>query len=64
MAVILYFSLSYVGRSWAILEKSRETSGIPAVFLLKSLIPAFAVMLALQGIAQAIRACDALRSTR
>ena len=42
--------------SWAILERSRETSGLPAVFLLKTLIPLFALLMALQGIAQAIRA--------
>ena len=53
----------YVARSWAILERSRETSGIPAVFALKTLIPLFAVMMALQGIAQAIRAWDALRTS-
>ena len=62
MAVLLYFSWPYVARSWAILERSRETSGIPAVFLLKTLIPLFAVMMALQGIAQAIRAWDMLRA--
>ena len=44
------------GRSWATFEGSRETSGIPAVFLLKSLIPLFAALLALQGLAQALRA--------
>jgi TRAP-type mannitol/chloroaromatic compound transport system permease small subunit len=53
---LAWLALPYVARSWAILERSRETSGIPAVFLLKTLIPAFAVLLALQGIAQAIRA--------
>ena len=62
MAVLLYFSWPYVARSWAILERSRETSGIPAVFVLKTLIPLFAVMMALQGIAQAIRAWDMLRT--
>lgn len=62
MAVLLYFALPYVARSWAILERSRETSGIPAVFALKTLIPLFAVMMALQGIAQAIRAWDTLRT--
>jgi len=62
MAVLLYFSWPYVARSWAILERSRETSGIPAVFALKTLIPLFAVMMALQGIAQAIRAWDVLRT--
>jgi TRAP-type mannitol/chloroaromatic compound transport system permease small subunit len=53
---LLYLSFPYVARSWAILEGSRETSGLPAVFLLKSLIPLFAALLALQGVAQALRA--------
>jgi TRAP-type mannitol/chloroaromatic compound transport system permease small subunit len=62
--VLLWLSLPYVGRSWAILERSREASGLPLVFLLKSLIPAFALLLALQGIAQAIRAALVLRRGR
>jgi TRAP-type mannitol/chloroaromatic compound transport system permease small subunit len=53
---VLIFSLPYLARSWSILERSRETSGLPLVFLLKTLIPVFALLLALQGIAQAIRA--------
>ena len=53
---VVYFSLPYVERSWAILERSRETSGLPLVFLLKTLIPLFALLLALQGVAQAVRA--------
>lgn len=53
---VIWFSLPYVGRSWAILERSRETSGLPLVFLLKTLIPVFAVLLALQGVSQAIKA--------
>jgi TRAP-type mannitol/chloroaromatic compound transport system permease small subunit len=61
---ILWFSLTYVERSWAILERSRESSGLPLVFLLKTLIPVFAVLLALQGVAQAIRAALILRGTR
>ena len=64
MLVLMYFSLPYVARSWAILESSRETSGIPAVFLLKTLIPLFALLMALQGLAQAIRAVDVLRGSR
>jgi TRAP-type mannitol/chloroaromatic compound transport system permease small subunit len=54
--VLAWFALPYVGRSWAILERSREASGLPLVFLLKTLIPVFAALLGLQGIAQAIRA--------
>jgi TRAP-type mannitol/chloroaromatic compound transport system permease small subunit len=56
MAAIVWWSLPYVARSWMILERSRESSGLPFVFLLKTLIPLFAALLALQGIAQAIRA--------
>src|SRR5580693_1258695 len=47
-------SLPYVGRSWAILEGSRETSGLPFVYVLKTLIPLFALLIGLQGIAQTI----------
>jgi TRAP-type mannitol/chloroaromatic compound transport system permease small subunit len=54
-------SIPYVARSWAILEGSRETSGLPFVYLLKTLIPLFALLIGLQGIAQAIRAALVLR---
>ncbi len=57
---LLWFSVPYVTRSWDILERSRETSGLPLVFLLKTLIPAFAFLLALQGIAQVARALAVL----
>jgi TRAP-type mannitol/chloroaromatic compound transport system permease small subunit len=53
-------SIPYVERSWSILERSRETSGLPFVYLLKTLIPVFAVLIGLQGLAQAIRAALAL----
>lgn len=57
---ILYFSWPYVARSWAILEGSREASGLPFLFALKTLIPVFAAMLILQGLAQTIRASRVL----
>jgi TRAP-type mannitol/chloroaromatic compound transport system permease small subunit len=60
VAVIIWFALPYVARSWALLERSRETSGLPFVYLLKSLIPLFALLLGLQGLSQAIRAALAL----
>jgi TRAP-type mannitol/chloroaromatic compound transport system permease small subunit len=44
------------------METSRETSGLPGVYLLKTLVPAFAVLMALQGIAQAIRAVHVLHT--
>ena len=60
MAVIAWFGLPYVARSWMVFERSRESSGLPFVYLLKTLIPVFALLMALQGIAQAIRAALAL----
>ena len=53
-------AVPYVGRSIAILEGSRETSGIPAVFVLKSEILVFAFLLVLQGLSQVIRAIETL----
>ena len=63
MLLLLFFAIPYVARSWAIFESSRETSGIPGVFLLKTLIPLFTVLMALQGVSQAIRAADILSGT-
>ena len=56
MAALLFLSVPYVARSWAILERSRETSGLPLVFVLKTLIPGFAALMLLQGASLAIRA--------
>ncbi|MGB9369861.1 MAG: TRAP transporter small permease subunit [Xanthobacteraceae bacterium] len=61
---VIAFSWPYVARSWAILERSRETSGLPLVFLLKTLIPVFAALLALQGLSQAIKSIAMLTMLR
>lgn len=61
---LFWLSVPYAARSWAILERSQEASGLPLVFMLKTLIPLFALMMALQGIAQAIRAINALSGLR
>lgn len=52
---ILVSSLGYVRASWRILEGSPEVGGIPAVFLLKTLIPLMAVTLLLQAIVEVAR---------
>jgi TRAP-type mannitol/chloroaromatic compound transport system permease small subunit len=57
---LVWFSWPYVARSWAILERSRESSGLPLVFALKTLIPVFAALLALQGLSQIAKALAAL----
>lgn len=60
MMTLLWLSVPYAARSWAVLERSQEASGLPLVFILKSFIPLFAVLMALQGLAQAIRAAQQL----
>jgi TRAP-type mannitol/chloroaromatic compound transport system permease small subunit len=64
MLVLIWLSVPYAARSWAVLERSQESSGLPLVFLLKSIIPLFAGLMALQGVAQAIRAARALANAR
>lgn len=53
--LLWWWSWPYVEQSWSIGEGSRETSGIQAVFLLKTLILAFAGLIALQGVSMMIR---------
>ena len=62
MVELIWLSIPYAARSWSILEHSQEASGLPVVFVLKTLIPLFALLMALQGIAQAIRAAALLRT--
>ena len=54
-AFIFGISWNYVTESWAILESSPEAGGIPAVFLLKTLIPLMAINLFCQGLAEVLR---------
>ncbi len=58
---VLYESWDYVLGSWAIRETSREAGGLPALYLLKSLIPVAAVLLLLQGVATVLRAVRRIR---
>ena len=53
---LLFESLPYVMNSWRILERSREAGGLPGLYLVKSLIPLMALLLALAGVAEALRA--------
>lgn len=54
-------SLDYVLDSWSAREASPEPGGLAYVFLLKTLIPLMALLLALQSLAQCQRALSALR---
>ncbi len=53
--LLLYVSYDYIAIAWSVREGSRETSGIPAVYLLKTVIMVFAIQLALQAVSQIIK---------
>ena len=48
-------SWTFVAESWGMRETSSELGGIPAVYLLKALIPALGINLLLQGLAETLR---------
>jgi TRAP-type mannitol/chloroaromatic compound transport system permease small subunit len=52
-----------VERSWLIFEGSPQPSGLPFVYLLKTIILVFAVLIGLQGVAQVIHAGLTLSAT-
>lgn len=53
--VILWFTWRFTANSWAIREGPISVGGIPASFLLKTLIPAFAILLLIQGTSLLLR---------
>ncbi|WP_300057586.1 TRAP transporter small permease subunit [uncultured Roseobacter sp.] len=55
MAALLYWSWPSVRNSWSILEGPLSVGGIEAVFLMKTLIPAFCVLVMLQSVSLLIR---------
>lgn len=61
MFMIAWFSWPSVRNSWAIMEGAISVGGIPASFLLKSLIPAFCALLIIQGLACILRDLARLR---
>ncbi|MGI1679521.1 MAG: TRAP transporter small permease subunit [Cellvibrionaceae bacterium] len=54
-AFLFFISFGFVAGSWQNLEGSSEAGGIPAVFLLKTLIPLTAITAGLQGISLTLR---------
>ncbi|RVU39807.1 TRAP transporter small permease subunit [Hwanghaeella grinnelliae] len=57
---LFIYVLPYVQNSWAQLEGSNETSGIPARFILKTAIPVFCVLMSLQGVSIIIHSLNVL----
>jgi TRAP-type mannitol/chloroaromatic compound transport system permease small subunit len=62
MLTFLYWTWSSARNSWKILEGPISVGGIPAVFLLKTLIPAFCVLLLLQSVIEIARILSGRRA--
>jgi TRAP-type mannitol/chloroaromatic compound transport system permease small subunit len=58
---IFYESIPYLLSSWSVGERSREASGLPALWLLKAILPLMAALLIFQGLAQVLRSLSVLR---
>ena len=64
MILIIFTSEDYVMMSWKILERSPESSGLPFVYLLKTLILVMAMLLALQGVSELLKSWRVLAVLR
>lgn len=53
--IVFLYSIPFVQRSWRLYEGSANVGGMPGLFILKTFILAFAVLLALQGAAMLMR---------
>ncbi|WMT91062.1 TRAP transporter small permease subunit [Pelagibacterium sp. H642] len=56
MFVVWTWGLPYVQRSWSFYEASQNIGGMPGLFVLKTFILVFAVLIALQGVSMIARA--------
>jgi TRAP-type mannitol/chloroaromatic compound transport system permease small subunit len=54
-AIVYIYSMPFVTRSWSFTEGSANVGGMPGLYILKSFIIAFVVLLALQGVAMIMR---------
>lgn len=62
MVFIIWISWPYVSDAWAVRESSRETGGLPGIYLLKSLILVMCVLLLVQAVSMIIRAINIILS--
>lgn len=56
-AVMFWLSIEYVANSWSVGETSGESSGLPWVYLLKTLLLVMPVLLILQGLSELLKSC-------
>ena len=59
--LVIWASYPFVMDSWAIWEGSGDPGGLPARYILKTVIPLTFILIALQGVAEIIKSCRILR---
>ena len=62
--IVLIYSLPFVQRAWSYHEASANVGGMPGLYILKTFIIAFTVLLALQGVAMICRSILVLAGRR
>lgn len=62
--LLFWLSYDYAEKAWALREASRETDGLPFLYLLKTVIPVAAGLLMMQGLADAFRRIGQLAGPR
>lgn len=63
-ALLFWAGESGLARSWSLFEASRESDGLPILFLFKTLVPIFATLMMAQGLSEALKAALMLRGQR
>ncbi len=61
--LVVWLSINFVKQSWDMGEGSPNPGGLPALYLMKAMIPLGFVLLFLQSLSQAIQAAIAFRGT-
>ena len=62
--LLLWLSYDYAEKAWELQEASRETDGLPFLYLLKTVIPVASGLLVLQGIADILQRAGQLAGDR
>ncbi len=62
--IVMYATSGFIANSWAVREMSPDPGGLPARYILKSMIPLGFFLLMLQGIAEGLKAILFLKGDR
>ena len=62
--LLFWLSYDYAEKAWVLREASRETDGLPFLYLLKAIIPTASGLLILQGLADIVRRAQQLAGGR